>query len=151
METCARYEKNGPHQIAPLSLRLYQFLLTGEFTANTSLPHYCRDNGLLLHIYRTMHAVIDRQKTHGIHFHVLAKALRLSGEDHIHTGTVVGKLEGEREIFLGFVDLLCDYFVEQDRSRGIYFTQDWVSLPGVMSVRGIQHFLYACSNRDIWA
>ncbi|KAK7233549.1 hypothetical protein RIF29_47438 [Crotalaria pallida] len=83
--------------------------LTGGFTANTSLAHYCRDNGLLLHIHRAMHAVIDRQKNHG-------------------------KLEGEREITLGFVDLLRDDFVEKDRSRGIYFTQDWVSLPGVLPV-----------------
>ncbi|KAI4298049.1 hypothetical protein MLD38_040513 [Melastoma candidum] len=40
--------------------------LTGGFTANTSLAHYCRDNGLLLHIHRAMHAVIDRQKNHGV-------------------------------------------------------------------------------------
>jgi ribulose 1,5-bisphosphate carboxylase large subunit-like protein len=33
-----------------------------------------------------MHAVIDRQKNHGMHFRVLAKALRLSGGDHIHAG-----------------------------------------------------------------
>ena len=65
-----------------------------------------------------MHAVIDRQKNHGMHFRVLAKALRMSGGDHIHSGTVVGKLEGEREITLGFVDLLRDDFIEKDRSRG---------------------------------
>ncbi|KAG6383891.1 hypothetical protein SASPL_155501 (mitochondrion) [Salvia splendens] len=103
----------------------------GGFTANTSLAHYCRDNGLLLHIHRAMHAVIDRQKNHGMHFRVLAKALRLSGGDHIHSGTVVGKLEGERDITLGFVDLLRDDFIEKDRSRGIYFR---VSLPGVIPV-----------------
>ncbi|KAK6228841.1 hypothetical protein QUC31_015988 [Theobroma cacao] len=62
--------------------------LTGGFTANTSLAHYCRDNGLLLHIHRAMHAVIDRQKNHGMHFRVLAKALRLSGGDHIHAGVL---------------------------------------------------------------
>nr|YP_009574467.1 ribulose 15-bisphosphate carboxylase oxygenase large subunit [Neottia japonica]YP_009574553.1 ribulose 15-bisphosphate carboxylase oxygenase large subunit [Neottia suzukii]QBF57828.1 ribulose 15-bisphosphate carboxylase oxygenase large subunit [Neottia japonica]QBF58000.1 ribulose 15-bisphosphate carboxylase oxygenase large subunit [Neottia suzukii] len=108
--------------------------LTGGFTANTSLAHYCRDNGLLLHIHRAMHAVIDRQKNHGMHFRVLAKALRMSGGDHIHAGTVVGKLEGEREMTLGFVDLLRDDFIEKDRSRGIFFTQDWVSMPGVLPV-----------------
>jgi ribulose 1,5-bisphosphate carboxylase large subunit-like protein len=36
-----------------------------------------------------------------MHFRVLAKALRLSGGDHIHAGTVVGKLEGDRESTLG--------------------------------------------------
>ena len=43
-----------------------------------------------------------------------------------------GKLEGEREITLGFVR---DDFIEKDRSRGIYyFAQDWVSMPGVLPV-----------------
>jgi ribulose-bisphosphate carboxylase large chain len=45
------------------------------------------------YIHRAMH-VIDRQN-HGIHFRVLAKILRMSGGDHLHSGTVVGKLEGE--------------------------------------------------------
>jgi ribulose-bisphosphate carboxylase large chain len=108
--------------------------LTGGWTANTTLAHYCRDNGLLLHIHRAMHAVIDRQKNHGMHFRVLAKSLRMSGGDHLHSGTVVGKLEGERDITLGFVDLMRDAFIEKDRSRGIFFTQDWASLPGVMPV-----------------
>ncbi|RCU61639.1 hypothetical protein SETIT_J020800v2 [Setaria italica] len=110
--------------------------LTGGFTANTSLSYYCRDNGLLLHIHRAMHAVIDRQKNHGMHFRVLAKALRMSGGDHIHSGTVVGKLEGEREITLGFVDLLRDDFIEKDRSRGIFFTQDWASMPALTEIFG---------------
>jgi ribulose-bisphosphate carboxylase large chain len=99
--------------------------LTGGFTSNTSLAHYCRDNGLLLHIHRAIHGVIDRQRNHGIHFRVLAKALRISGGDHLHSGTVVGKLEGEREITLGFVDLIRDNVVAKDRSRGIYFEQEW--------------------------
>ena len=47
---------------------------------------------------------------------------------------LVGKLEEEREITLGFVDLLRDDFVEKDRSHGIYFTQDWVFLPSVLLV-----------------
>ncbi|KAL4269914.1 hypothetical protein AHAS_AhasUnG0138300 [Arachis hypogaea] len=42
--------------------------------------------------YLNATAVIDRQKNHGMHFRVLAKALRLSGGDHIHAGTVVGVL-----------------------------------------------------------
>ncbi len=68
-------------------------------------------NGMLLHVHRAMHAVIDRQKHHGIHFRVLAKWLRLAGGDHLHTGTVVGKLEGDRAATLGVVDLLREDFV----------------------------------------
>ncbi|MBA0755286.1 hypothetical protein Gogos_020670, partial [Gossypium gossypioides] len=106
--------------------------LTGGFTANTSLAYYYRDNNLLLHIHRAMHAVIDRHKNHGMHFCVLAKALRMFGGDRIHAAIVVGKLKRERDITLGFVDLLRDDFIEKYRSRGIYFTQDWVSMPCVL-------------------
>jgi ribulose-bisphosphate carboxylase large chain len=41
---------------------------------------------VFIYIHRAMHAVIDRQN-HGIHFRVLAKILRMSGGDHLHSGT----------------------------------------------------------------
>ena len=61
------------------------------FGANVlwQLAQWCQNNGMLLHIHRAMHAVIDRNPHHGIHFRVLTKILRLSGGDHLHTGTVV--------------------------------------------------------------
>uniref|UniRef100_A0A0E0R9A3 Ribulose bisphosphate carboxylase large chain n=1 Tax=Oryza rufipogon TaxID=4529 RepID=A0A0E0R9A3_ORYRU len=34
--------------------------LTRGFTANTSLAHYCCNNGLLLHIHQAVHPAIDR-------------------------------------------------------------------------------------------
>ena len=74
-----------------------------------------------------MHAVIDRHPKHGIHFRVLAKCLRLSGGDQLHTGTVVGKLEGDRQTTLGYIDNLRESFVPEDRSRGNFFDQDWGS------------------------
>ena len=81
-----------------------------------------------------MHAVIDRHPKHGIHFRVLAKCLRLSGGDQLHTGTVVGKLEGDRQTTLGYIDNLRESFVPEDRSRGNFFDQDWGSMPGVFAV-----------------
>jgi ribulose-bisphosphate carboxylase large chain len=108
--------------------------ITGGWCANTGLANWCRDNGLLLHIHRAMHAVIDRHPKHGIHFRVLAKLLRLSGGDHLHSGTVVGKLEGDREATLGWIDLMRDSYIKEDRSRGIFFDQDWGSMPGVFPV-----------------
>jgi ribulose-bisphosphate carboxylase large chain len=86
-----------------------------------------------------------------MHFCVLAKALRMSGRDHIHTGIVVGKLEGEHEMTLGFVDLLCDDYIEKDHSRGIFFTQDWVSMPGVIPVAsgGYSCLAYASSDQNL--
>jgi ribulose-bisphosphate carboxylase large chain len=56
----------------------------------------------------------------------------MSGGDHLHSGTVVGKLEGEREITLGF-DLMRDDYIE--KTVVVVFTlHNWVSLPGVMPV-----------------
>ncbi|MDA0306354.1 MAG: form I ribulose bisphosphate carboxylase large subunit [Proteobacteria bacterium] len=107
---------------------------TAGFTANTSLANWCRDNGMLLHIHRAMHAVVDRNPYHGIHFRVLAKCLRLSGGDHLHSGTVVGKLEGDREATLGWIDIMRDRFVPENRSRGIFFDQDWGHMPGMLPV-----------------
>lgn len=108
--------------------------LTLGWAAHNSLSKWCRDNGLLLHVHRAMHAVIDRNPHHGINFRVLAKLLRLLGGDHLHSGTVVGKLEGDRAATLGWIDLMRDKFVLEDRSRGIFFDQDWGSMPGVFPV-----------------
>jgi ribulose-bisphosphate carboxylase large chain len=105
--------------------------LVGGFTAHQTLSNWCRRNGMLLHVHRALHAVIDRQKAHGIHYRVLAKWLRLAGGDHLHSGTVVGKLEGDRDATLGVLDLMREDFVPADRSRGVYFDQHWASLPGV--------------------
>jgi ribulose-bisphosphate carboxylase large chain len=108
--------------------------LTVGFTAHASLARWCRRHGILLHCHRAMHAVIDRQKDHGIHWRVLAKWLRLAGGDHLHNGTVVGKLEGDREIIAGTTDLLREPFVAADRTRGLYFDQPWASLAPVFPV-----------------
>ncbi len=106
--------------------------LVGGFTAHQTLANWCRRNGMLLHVHRALHAVLDRQKAHGIHFRVLVKWLRLAGGDHLHSGTVVGKLEGDRESTLGVLDLMREDFVPADPARGIYFDQEWASLPGML-------------------
>ena len=116
---------------APIIMHDY---LVGGLSAHQTLANWCRRNGVLLHVHRAMHAVLDRQKTHGVHFRVLAKWLRLAGGDHLHSGTVVGKLEGDRETTLGVVDLLRERFVPADLGRGLHFDQDWASLPGVLPV-----------------
>ena len=52
-------------------------------------------NDMILHLHRAGHSTYTRQKTHGVSFRVIAKWMRLAGVDHIHAGTVVGKLEGD--------------------------------------------------------
>src|SRR5258708_9785166 len=66
--------------------------LTIGYTAIQSMAKWARKNGLILHLHRAGHGTYTRQKTHGISFRVIAKWMRLAGVDHIHAGTVVGKL-----------------------------------------------------------
>jgi ribulose-bisphosphate carboxylase large chain len=108
--------------------------LTVGYTALTSLARWCRANGLILHLHRAGHSTFTRQKAHGVSFRVLAKWCRLIGVDHIHAGTVVGKLEGDPGNVRGYYDVCRERFNHANPQTGLYFDQDWASLPGVMPV-----------------
>jgi len=108
--------------------------LTVGYTALTSMSHWARRNGVLLHLHRAGHGTFTRQKTHGVSFRVLAKWCRLLGVDHIHAGTVVGKLEGDPNMIQGYYDTLRLDKVPANMLRGLYFDQDWASMAGVMPV-----------------
>jgi ribulose-bisphosphate carboxylase large chain len=112
---------------------MVDYLVVG-YTAHQTLSNWCRRNGVLLHCHRAVHAVIDRQRDHGVHWRVLAKWCRMIGADHVHNGTVVGKLEGDRASTMAINDLLRDNFTARDLSRGVYFDQSWASLPGMLPV-----------------
>ncbi len=108
--------------------------LTIGFTAMQSMSHWARKNGVLLHLHRAGHSTYTRQKTHGVSFRVLAKWCRLIGVDHLHAGTVVGKLEGDPATTKGYYDTLRDDHIPIQPGNGIFFDQDWASMPGVMPV-----------------
>src|SRR6476660_7260302 len=108
--------------------------LTVGFTAMTSMSRWARANGMLLHLHRAGHGTYTRQKTHGVSFRAIAKWSRLLGVDQIHAGTVVGKLEGDPDMVMGYYKILRDNYIEKDLEQGIYFDQDWAWLPGVMPV-----------------
>lgn len=50
--------------------------------------------GLIIHAHRAMHGALTRGEF-GISMLVIAKLARLVGVDSLHTGTVIGKMEGE--------------------------------------------------------
>jgi len=108
--------------------------LTIGFTAMTSMSKWARANGMLLHLHRAGHGTYTRQKNHGVNFRVIAKWCRLLGVDHIHAGTVVGKLEGDPNAVKGYYDVCRERYNVANPVTGLYFDQDWASLPGVMPV-----------------
>ena len=76
------------------------------YTAIQSMAKWARRNDMILHLHRAGHGTYTRQKSHGVSFRVIAKWMRLAGVDHIHAGTVVGKLEGDPHTARGFYDML---------------------------------------------
>jgi ribulose-bisphosphate carboxylase large chain len=108
--------------------------LTVGYTAIQSMAKWARANGVLLHLHRAGHGTYTRQKNHGVNFRVIAKWMRLAGVDHIHAGTVVGKLEGDPHATAGYYDTLRLNHTPADPVKGLYFDQDWASLPGTMPV-----------------
>jgi ribulose-bisphosphate carboxylase large chain len=108
--------------------------LTIGYSAMQSLSKWCRRNGVLLHLHRAGHGTYTRQKSHGVSFRVIAKWVRLLGVDHVHAGTVVGKLEGDPNTTKGFYDTLREDYTPANPSTGLYFDQHWASLNPVMPV-----------------
>jgi ribulose-bisphosphate carboxylase large chain len=104
------------------------------YTAIQSMAKWARRNDMILHLHRAGHGTYTRQKTHGINFRVIGKWMRMAGVDHIHAGTVVGKLEGDPNMIAGIYDTLRETHMPQNLEHGIFFEQDWASLNKVMPV-----------------
>lgn len=104
------------------------------YTAIQSMSRWARKNDMILHLHRAGHGSYTRQKNHGISFRVIAKWMRLAGVDHIHAGTIVGKLEGDPNSVQGFYNVLREPRNAVDLQRGIFFEQDWAGLNSVLPV-----------------
>ncbi|MBL8149642.1 MAG: ribulose-bisphosphate carboxylase large subunit, partial [Blastocatellia bacterium] len=104
------------------------------YTAIQSMSKWARKNDMILHLHRAGNSVYARQKNHGINFRVICKWMRLAGVDHLHAGTVVGKLEGDPLMVKGFYDTLRSPKTPVRLENGLFFEQDWVSLGRVMPV-----------------
>jgi ribulose-bisphosphate carboxylase large chain len=104
------------------------------YTAIQSISKWARRNDMILHLHRAGHGTYTRQKAHGVSFRVISKWMRMAGVDHIHAGTVVGKLEGDPNMVQGFYNILRETHNPVDLQRGIFFEQDWAGLRKVMPV-----------------
>jgi len=104
------------------------------YTAIQSMAKWARRNDMILHLHRAGHGTYTRQKSHGISFRVIAKWMRLAGVDHIHAGTVVGKLEGDPHNTKGYYDVCREGINPMALQNGLFFDQDWAGQRKVMPV-----------------
>jgi ribulose-bisphosphate carboxylase large chain len=98
------------------------------YTAIQTISKWARKNDQIMHLHRAGNSTYARQKNHGINFRVICKWMRMAGVDHIHSGTVVGKLEGDPLMVIGFYITLLDVKTEINLPQGLFFAQDWASL-----------------------
>jgi ribulose-bisphosphate carboxylase large chain len=104
------------------------------YTAIQTMAKWARKNDMILHLHRAGNSTYSRQKNHGMNFRVICKWMRMAGVDHIHAGTVVGKLEGDPLMIKGFYDTLLETHTPVSLEHGLFFEQDWASLNKVMPV-----------------
>jgi ribulose-bisphosphate carboxylase large chain len=104
------------------------------YTAIQSMAKWARRNDMILHLHRAGHGTYTRQKQHGVSFRVISKWMRMAGVDHIHAGTVVGKLEGDPNVIRGIYDTLRESDTRANPQHGLFFDQPWASLRKVMPV-----------------
>jgi ribulose-bisphosphate carboxylase large chain len=57
-----------------------------ELTANIDLP---------IHVHRTMHGAITRNRRHGISMLAISKLVRMAGGTNLHTGSYKGKMDSD--------------------------------------------------------
>ncbi len=70
------------------------------------------DLGLVIHAHRAGHAMLTRNKKHGMTMLTLAKIVRLIGLDQLHIGTIVGKMEGGAQEVIDIERSIQDSFIE---------------------------------------
>jgi ribulose-bisphosphate carboxylase large chain len=104
------------------------------YTAIQSMAEWCRKNDMIMHMHRSGHGTYTRHKNHGVSFRVIAKWLRLAGCDHLHTGTAVGKLEGDPMTVQGYYNVCRDSYTKTDLQRGLFFDMDWADTKKIMPV-----------------
>ena len=88
---------------------------------------------LAVHAHRAFHAAFTRDRRHGVSMKVVAEAARLAGVDHLHIGTVVGKLETPLQEIIALNNILTKQKVKECFRRKL-LEKNWLDLKPVMPV-----------------
>ncbi len=98
-------------------------IITLGFSALQEIRDYLDDKNVVIHAHRAMHAAITRDPKHGMTMLSIAKISRLIGMDQLHTGTVVGKMEGGEKEVVDINKVLTNMFIEEEDYSMLH--QDW--------------------------
>ncbi|MFW9969740.1 MAG: type III ribulose-bisphosphate carboxylase [Candidatus Odinarchaeota archaeon] len=107
-------------------------IVTIGFSALQDLREYLDDKDIIIHAHRAMHAAFTRNKRHGITMLVLAKLMRLLGMDQLHTGTIIGKMEGGKSEVLEINRVITQQKIIGNNTT--LLDQDWSNLKPILPV-----------------
>ena len=107
-------------------------LVISGFTAVGTAVELAHDLGMAIHGHRAMHAMFTNNQKHGMSMLALAKLYRTIGVDQVHTGTVIGKLTGEKREIIAMKDMLLKKQVGE--INGVRLAQKWGSIKPTLPV-----------------
>jgi ribulose-bisphosphate carboxylase large chain len=107
-------------------------IVTVGFSALQEIRDHIEDKNLVLHAHRAMHAAFTRNPKHGLTMLVLAKLMRLIGMDQLHTGTIVGKMEGDRAEVQEINKIIKEKEIYGDNITTL--NQEWGSIKPILPV-----------------
>ena len=107
-------------------------IITLGFSAVQSIIDYANGK-FIFHGHRAMHGALTHFHKEGMSMSVLAQLARLSGLDQLHIGTVVGKMEGNKEEELLLLhEINNDEIKENDKIHSLH--QEWYNIKPVFAV-----------------
>lgn len=98
-------------------------IITLGFSALQEIRDYLDNKNVVIHAHRAMHAAITRDPKHGMTMLSIAKISRLIGMDQLHTGTVVGKMEGGEKEVVDINKVLTNMVIEEEDYSMLH--QNW--------------------------
>lgn len=107
-------------------------VLTIGFSALQEIRDYLEDKNVVIHAHRAMHAALTRNKKHGITMLALAKLMRVIGMDQLHTGTVVGKMEGGKQEVLEINKVITEPKIKDNNITML--DQNWENFKPILPV-----------------
>ncbi|MFX0104769.1 MAG: type III ribulose-bisphosphate carboxylase [Candidatus Hodarchaeota archaeon] len=107
-------------------------IVTVGFSALQELREYIDDKDAIIHAHRAMHAAFTRNKKHGMTMLILAKLMRLIGMDQLHTGTIIGKMEGAKNEVLEMNKVITEREIKGNDMTTL--NQDWRDIKPVLPV-----------------
>lgn len=108
-------------------------VLTVGFSAVQSFIEEMRDYNIAIHAHRAFHAAFTRNPKHGMSMKVVAEIFRILGVDHIHVGTIVGKLHGTVREVEALIHICRDSIVKP-RKKDRILLNDWDDIKPIFPV-----------------